>query len=248
MPRYFIELKFKGTRYAGWQRQKNALTIQETIEKALSTLLKSEILTTGCGRTDAGVHARLFIAHFDFFDEIDTEKLIYKLNAILPADIAIINIYKVTDNAHARFSAISRTYEYVITNKKNPFETETAFYFPYKLDINMMNQACEILKEYNDFTSFAKLHSNNKTNICKIFNAKWIEINEKLIFSITADRFLRNMVRSIVGTMLEIGQHKIDLPTFIKIIEVHNRSKAGKSMDAKGLFLVDINYPENIFL
>lgn len=248
MPRYFVELKFKGTKYAGWQRQKNSLTVQELVDKAISTILKSEILTTGCGRTDSGVHARYFVAHFDYINEIDKKNFIYKVNAILPEDIAILNIYKVQDNAHARYSAISRTYEYIITKKKDPFEIDTALFFPHELNLNLMNNACELLKKYEDFSSFAKLHSNTKTNICKIFNAFWLENNEKIIFKITANRFLRNMVRAIVGTMLEIGQEKINLNEFVKIIESNDRSKAGKSVDAKGLFLIDVNYPQNIFL
>lgn len=248
MPRYFVELKFKGTKYAGWQRQKNSLTVQELVDKAISTILKSEIFTTGCGRTDSGVHARYFVAHFDYINEIDKKNFIYKVNAILPEDIAILNIYKVQDNAHARYSAISRTYEYIITKKKDPFEIDTALFFPHELNLNLMNNACEVLKKYEDFSSFAKLHSNTKTNICKIFNAFWLENNEKIIFKITANRFLRNMVRAIVGTMLEIGQEKINLNEFVKIIESNDRSKAGKSVDAKGLFLIDVNYPQNIFL
>jgi len=248
MPRYFIELKFKGTKYAGWQRQKNSLTIQELVDKAISTILKCEIFTTGCGRTDSGVHARYFVAHFDYINEIDKKNFIYKANAILPEDIAIFNIYKVQDNAHARYSAISRTYEYIITKKKDPFEIDTALFFPHDLNLSLMNNACEVLKKYEDFSSFAKSHSNTKSNICKIFSAYWLEKNEKIIFKINANRFLRNMVRAIVGTMLEIGQEKINLNEFIKIIESNDRSKAGKSVDAKGLFLVEVKYPQNIFL
>jgi len=249
MSRYFIELKFKGTKYAGWQKQKNALTIQELIDKALTTLLKTNILTIGCGRTDAGVHVHYFVAHFDCIKKIDNkENLIYKINRILPEDIAVLNIYQVLETAHARYSALSRTYEYVIIRNKDPFETETALFFPHNLNLTLMNKACEILKHYEDFTSFAKLHSNNTTNLCKIYEATWKEINGKIIFQITANRFLRNMVRSIVGTMLEIGLEKINLKDFTKIIESRDRSKAGKSVDAKGLFLINVNYPENIFI
>lgn len=250
--RYFLEINFKGTNYHGWQFQPNALTVQEKIEQALITILNNKISTTGAGRTDTGVHARYFTAHFDsdqnVFAVAVKEKILKSLNAILPYDIAIADIYEVIPAAHARFSAIKRTYEYTIISAKDPFAADLAWYLSYKLDIRQMNKAAEILSGYSDFTSFSKLHTNSKTNLCKIYEAFWKSDKSALIFRITADRFLRNMVRAIVGTMILVGKGVINIKDFAKIIENCDRSSAGASAPAKGLVLVNIEYPVDIKL
>lgn len=243
MFRYFIELSYNGTTYNGWQIQPHSPSVQEELNKALSTLLKQAINVVGAGRTDTGVHASFFVAHFDLPEEIqEVEQLIYKLNRFLGTQIAIGRIYAVSPDMHARFSAISRTYKYLIDKRKNPF-TYSFSYRPFPLpDIQLMNQACAILFEYDDFTSFSKLHTDTKTNICKIMQAEWQEVNDQLVFTIKADRFLRNMVRAIVGTLLEIGQGKITIGEFRRIIESKDRCRAGMSVPGNALFLCDIQY------
>lgn len=248
--RYFIQLSFNGKNYHGWQIQKNAPSVQAVLEKALSVMFNEEIRLAGCGRTDAGVHARMFYAHFDH-EALSLEqrvRLIYKLNGYLSEDIAIHNIFLVRSNAHARFDALSRTYRYQISRSKNPFYVGSAYYLFGQLDVELMNTGASMLLEYKDFTSFSKLHSQVKTNHCTIMSARWEEKEDLLVFTITADRFLRNMVRSIVGTQLELGQHKITLNDYRQIIESRNRSEAGMSVPAHGLYLVDVSYPEDIFL
>jgi len=262
MQRYFIRLSYDGTNYHGWQSQNNAITIQSEVEKAMSTLLAKQIEVTGAGRTDTGVHAREFYAHFDVdnsFDNDELHDLIYRLNAILPSDIAVSGILPVSKNAHARFSAISRTYKYYISRNKDPFAKDYSWCVYGNLNIKAMNNAAKILFESStcvtDFTSFSKLHSNTDNNNCKIFKAGWKEENlpagkagNMLVFTITADRFLRNMVRAIAGTLLDIGRGKITTDDFRKIIESKNRCDAGYSVPAKGLFLDKIEYPNDLFL
>ncbi len=244
--RYFIYLVFKGTNYCGWQIQNNEQTVQGTLQNAFSLKLGEKVSITGAGRTDTGVHANYFIAHFNTEKDLP-KNFIYQLNNFLPNDIAINKIIKVKEQAHARFDAISRTYKYYINTKKNPFNFDYALFLPYNLDMDKMNKACEILINYDDFTSFSKLHTDTKNNICKIFEAKWEKSNDKLIFTITANRFLRNMVRAIVGTMINVGRNKISINDFENIIKAKNRSLAGHSAKAKGLFLHYINYPNDIF-
>ncbi|MFC2087059.1 tRNA pseudouridine(38-40) synthase TruA, partial [Bacteroidota bacterium] len=229
----------------GWQYQPKVKSVQAILNKALSQILRESIETTGAGRTDTGVHAKYFVAHFDSKNlEIqEKEKVIFSMNGMLPYDIVILNIYKVKNDNHARFDAITRTYEYIISKKKNPFLLEQSYLLFGNLNVSAMNLACDLLLHYNDFTSFSKLHSDVKTNICNISRVSWIENNDLLIFTITADRFLRNMVRAIVGTMIEIGFNKISLNYFAEIIESKDRSKAGASAPAYGLFLTDIQYP-----
>ena len=250
MTRYFMFLSFEGTNYHGWQIQPNAFTVQQTLENALSLILSEKITSIGAGRTDAGVHAAMFCLHFDSQrNDIDSDKkLIFRLNNFLPDDIAIKSICKVIPEANARFSAISRTYKYYILKTKNPFKQLWSWHINYPLNVSLMNTACNILKEYSDFTSFSRLHSDAKTNICSISSAEWIENDSEITFSITSNRFLRNMVRAIVGTMVDLGSGKISVEDFKKIIEAKDRCKAGKSAPAKGLFLTDINYPNSIFL
>ena len=251
LKRYFVRLSFKGTAYHGWQIQKNAVSVQSLVEKGLSLMLKSEINIVGCGRTDTGVHAKEYFAHFDFEKILDLKKrndLVLKLNRFLPDDIVIHNIFPVENDTHARFSAVARTYKYFISTSKDPFNLDYSYFFHYQLDVDLMNKGAEILKETIDFTSFSKLHSQTKTNICQIVYAHWEEENGQLIFTIKADRFLRNMVRAIVGTLLDLGRNKINLNDLKKIILSKNRCDAGASVPASGLFLESIEYPENILV
>ncbi len=250
--RYFLQLSFKGTGYHGWQEQSNASdTIQEICNKALAKVLKHPVKLTGAGRTDTGVHAETFFAHFDTpLENLVTEKneWLHKFNSVTPFTIAFQDIRKVKDNANARFDATSRTYRYDIYTQKNPFLYNTALFFPYPLDIDKMNKACVALQEYKEFSSFKKTQSNNKTDTCTIKYAHWEMKGDKLSFTITADRFLRNMVRAIVGTMLNVGNGKFTLKDFTNIIENKNRSGAGASVAACGLYLTAIEYPAKIFI
>ena len=245
-----MRLSYKGTQYHGWQVQPNAVSVQETLNEAFSKILREKIELTGAGRTDTGVHAINYIAHFDSEkDKLNCDKnFIFKLNSYLPNDIAIHKILNVIPDAHARFDAISRTYHYQIHQHKDPFLKETSWYYPYKLDIELMNKAAELLLTFADFTSFSKLHTDVKTNDCRITQAFWMAENHNLTFVITADRFLRNMVRAIVGTLLDVGKNKISLNDFIQIIENKNRSDAGLSVPAHGLFLMQVTYPDKLFL
>lgn len=247
--RYFIELSYHGKNYHGWQIQPNEISVQEVVEKALSTLLGLEIPVMGCGRTDTGVHAEQFYLHFDFEGILDKEKLKYKLNSFLPKDIAIFQILKVNPEAHARFDAISRSYTYRISLKKNVFKSELSMNLNFPdLNVAKMNQASMILLDHTDFKCFSRSKTDVKTYECKITEAFW-EINgDDLNFHISANRFLRNMVRAIVGTLLEIGKGKMSLEEFIEVIESRDRSRAGASAKAKGLFLTRVKYPERIFL
>ena len=241
--RYFIEFSYNGSAYFGYQIQPNEISVQEELEKALSTILREPIKTTGAGRTDTGVHAKKMFAHFETKQKLD-ENLVYKLNSFLSENISIKHIFEVADDMHARFSATFRTYEYYISLEKDPFSKDASWqYWRQKpLNIDLMNEACKILFEYEDFTSFAKLHTDNKTNICKIYKAEWELLGNQLKFTISADRFLRNMVRAIVGTMINIGLGKITLEDFKKIIESKDRAKAGFSVPAHGLYLTKIEY------
>ena len=240
--RYFIEFSYNGSTFFGYQIQPNEISVQEELEKALSTILRIEIKTTGAGRTDTGVHAKKMFAHFDFEADLN-ENLPSQLNSFLPPDIAVKRIFKVKDDFHARFDAAFRTYEYYISMEKNPFTRDSAWQmWKRNLDVEKMNEACKILFEYEDFTSFAKLHTDNKTNFCKIYKAEWEENGTELKFTVSADRFLRNMVRAIVGTMVEIGSGKIQPEDLRRIIEEKNRNSAGTSAPAQGLFLVDVGY------
>ena len=241
--RYFIKLAYNGTPYHGWQIQPNAASVQETLNKAFSVLLYSEISLMGAGRTDTGVHAREMYAHFDFETPLDIPKLIHKLNSYLPKDIVIYNIYPVEEEAHCRFDATKRTYEYHINIFKDAFLQEQSWYFNQSLDIELMNEAAQLLLNYTDFQCFSKVNTDVNTFDCSIYEAYWKKEENKLIFTISANRFLRNMVRSIVGTLVNIGLHKININDFIAIIESKNREKAGFSVPAHGLYLTKIEYP-----
>jgi tRNA pseudouridine38-40 synthase len=248
--RFFLHLAYSGKNYKGWQIQKNGNSVQSELNNAISTLLRETINIVGCGRTDSGVHAENFYAHFDSAnDSLLSHRIefVKKLNGFLPSDIAIFGILAVRTDANTRFSAISRTYEYRICRYKNPFLEDFSFYMKDELDIEKMNAGARLIMNNTDFTSFSKLHTQVTTNNCKVYHAKWEEKDHLLIFNITADRFLRNMVRAIVGTLLELGRNKMGLNDLKTIIESKNRSKAGISVPAKGLFLVNVKYPDHIF-
>ncbi|MBN1650294.1 MAG: tRNA pseudouridine(38-40) synthase TruA [Bacteroidales bacterium] len=248
--RYFIELAYNGRSFHGWQIQPNAITVQETLQKAMETILRRKIAIVGCGRTDTGVHARQFFAHFDLdLEDIqwNTDQLSYKLNQFLNDEIAVFRIFKVKNDAHSRFDALSRTYEYRLRLRKSPFDQDITYHSAYpRLDFDLMNKAAALLFRYTDFTSFSKTGTDVKTNNCKIMQAEWKKVGDVWIFTIKADRFLRNMVRAIVGTLLELGSGKLDLDGFEKIIESKNRSNAGWSVPAHGLALIKLEYPLNL--
>lgn len=247
--RYFIYFSYKGTAYHGWQVQPNGISVQEVLIKALSTILRTDTDVTGAGRTDTGVHARLMVAHFDVENGIAEPALLTKkLNSLLPHDIAVYRVAEVKPDAHARFDAVARRYEYHLVTRKNVFLEELAARENQELDFEAMNNAARILFEYRDFTSFSKLHTDVKTNNCVITRAEWKQQGEEWVFTIEADRFLRNMVRAIVGTLFEVGRHKLTVEGFRNVIEAKNRCNAGTSVPAKGLYLVDVQYPDNLFL
>ncbi len=248
MRRYFIYLGYDGRNFCGWQVQPNGVTVQGSIEEALSVLTRKPVQIVGAGRTDAGVHARLVVAHFDWEEPIgDLAFLVEKLNRLLPKDIAIYKIVPVVADAHARFDALSRTYRYYVSSRKDPFNYAWVYWVPAHLDFEAMNAACEVLFEYIDFTSFSKLHTDVKTNNCRIQYARWEREEDIWVFTIRADRFLRNMVRAIVGTLLEVGRGRLTIAGFRKVIEAKNRCKAGMSVPGHALFLEDIAYPEHLF-
>ncbi|MDD3788786.1 MAG: tRNA pseudouridine(38-40) synthase TruA [Petrimonas sp.] len=250
MSRYFITLAYNGKNYVGWQIQPNGMSVQQTLQEALSTILRQEIEIVGAGRTDAGVHARMMVAHFDFNGEpYNPQDLTYKLNSFLPADIAVSAIRGVKPDAHARFSATSRTYKYYVTTEKDPFLNELKYRVFFEPDMKLMNTLAEILKEYTDFTSFSKLHTDVKTNNCTVEFARWEQVGEHdFVFTIRADRFLRNMVRAIVGTLLEAGRGRLDERGLRRIIETKDRAVAGDSVPGHALFLEEVTYPEDIWL
>lgn len=247
MNRYFIYLAYNGANYCGWQTQPNGLAVQEAIEKALSILLRIQTPIVGAGRTDAGVHARSMVAHFDG-NVKDTALLRDKMNRILPNDIVIYDIVPVTDEAHARFDASSRLYRYYITTRKDPFMHPYKYKVHGNMDIDTMNKCAKILFEYEDFTSFSKLHTDVKTNNCTIMQAEWTCLDEDYVFTVKANRFLRNMVRAIVGTLLQAGRGKLDEQGMRRIIESKDRGAAGLSVPAQALFLEEIDYPSHLFL
>jgi len=246
--RYFIYLGYNGKPFCGWQVQPNGITVQQCIEEALATLFRQSVPIVGAGRTDAGVHARLMVAHFDTQEPVgDLPFLCEKLNRLLPKEIAIYRIIPVIPDAHARFDAISRTYNYYITTEKDPFSFDFSYKLHGELNYIAMNEACKILYTYTDFTSFSKLHTDVKTNNCKVMFAEWKQVENKWVFTIQADRFLRNMVRAIVGRLLEILRKKMTIDEFRKVIEAKDRNKAGTSVPGQALFLADIVYPERLF-
>lgn len=244
--RYFIEVSYKGTNYSGFQIQHNANTVQAEVEKALRIFFKEKINLTGSSRTDAGVHALKNFFHFDFINEIDPS-VSYNLNSILPDDIVINSIIRVNDTAHCRFDAVCREYKYYIYQKKNPFLVDRAYYFPYKLNNDLLQEAASIIKGYQDFTSFSKRNTQVKTFKCEIADSKWLSEDGCLIFNIKASRFLRGMVRALTATMLNVGRGKTDIKDFIRIIESKDCTKASFAIPAHGLFLINVYYGKNYF-
>lgn len=250
MHRYFIYFSYNGKNYHGWQIQPNASSVQQTLNEAMSRILRTPIETLGAGRTDTGVHASMMVAHFDVEQPLeDIPKLIYKLNSLLPFDIAVQNIRKVKQDANARFAALSRTYKYYIGFNKNPFNADSVCrVYTKNIDFKKMQQAADLLKLHTDFTSFSKLHTDVKTNNCTVMQAEWIQQDEDVwYFQYKANRFLRNMVRATVGTLLDVGIGKLSVQDFENILNAKNRCLAGDSMPAHALFLVDIEYPDDIF-
>lgn len=241
--RYFIEFAYKGTNYHGWQIQPEAISVQEVLTKATNLILKDTFELVGAGRTDAGVHASQMYAHFDTEVDFNFEDAVRKVNSYLPEDIAVSRIFPVADDAHTRFDATARTYEYHIHLKKNVFSKDLSWYHFRKLNIDKMNEAAKILLEYEDFECFSKTHTDVFTFNCTITEAHWQLNNDNLVFTISANRFLRNMVRAIVGTLINIGLEKIEVQEMRTIIESKNRGKAGFSVPAHGLFLTKVSYP-----
>ena len=260
MKRYFIYLSYNGANYCGWQKQPNGVSVQQKIEESLGILLRKPVSITGAGRTDAGVHARMMVAHFDGstgspsgeFAKPSGElvepvgELVEPMNRLLPPDISIQKIVGVPSEAHARFDAVSRTYQYYISFQKDPFNYPFHYQLNRPLNFDWMNEAAAVLFEYTDFTSFSKLHTDVKTNLCRIIQAEWTQNGDVWVFTITADRFLRNMVRAIVGTLLDVGRGKLSIEGFREVIESKNRSRAGTSVPANALFLTNIQYPDSL--
>ncbi|KQC31392.1 tRNA pseudouridine(38-40) synthase TruA [Flagellimonas eckloniae] len=245
--RYFIRFSYFGKAYHGWQNQPNAITVQEVLEKALSTLLREKIELVGAGRTDAGVHAKEMYAHFDFNLIENKTELVFRLNAFLPEDIAVQDIENVKDDAHARFDATQRIYEYWLVQEKNPFLSDFAHFVKHPLDIEAMNKSASFLLNHSDFECFSKSNTDVKTFNCDVQHAFWEKRECKLVFTISADRFLRNMVRAVVGTLLNVGIGKMKAEEINAIIASKDRGQAGVSVPAKGLYLTKIVYPKEIF-
>lgn len=240
MPRYFIELAYQGTAYSGFQVQKNANSVQAEVEKGLQIFFRQEFELTGSSRTDAGVHALQNFFHFD--SPATLADAVYQLNAILPDDIVIKQIREVKEDAHCRFDAVSREYRYYIYHLKDPFLRETAYYYPYTVDIDLLQQAAKEIKNYTDFTAFAKRNSQVKSFICNIYSSEWLQQENQLIYQVKANRFLRGMVKGLVGTMLQVGKGKLSIAAFRKIIESKDPSKVDFSVPSQGLFLVKVEY------
>tara|TARA_B100001115_G_C15844616_1_gene424820 strand:- start:3492 stop:4241 length:750 start_codon:yes stop_codon:yes gene_type:complete len=245
--RYFIEISYKGKNYHGWQVQANAISVQEVLNDCLTKLLSEKIHVVGAGRTDTGVHAKQLFAHFDSVKKVkDVSQFLSRLNSFLPKDIAAKSLLEVGEEVHARFDANARTYEYFVAQQKNPFEEDSAYLVYKPLNLEAMNQAAKRLFEFQDFTSFSKSDTQTKTNNCKIMQAYWEEREGLLVFTIRADRFLRNMVRAIVGTLIEVGLGKMTEDGFVKVIKSKNRSEAGTSVPAHALYLLEVTYPKDI--
>ena len=241
--RYFVTFSYYGSRYHGWQIQPNGDSVQAQLQRGLSLLLRQEVMVTGAGRTDAGVHARMMVAHFDFPTSLDEKQLAYKLNKLLPGDIAIAGVRQVEENLHARFSATSRMYRYYVHTAKNPFLRNTSCELHYPLDFNKMNEAADMLKRYDDFGAFCKAHADVKTTLCKVTVARWHQTSPTTwYFEIRANRFLRNMVRAVVGTLIDVGRGRLTMEDFQRVVEGKKRTEAGESMPAHALFLEDITY------
>ncbi|MFY0593761.1 tRNA pseudouridine(38-40) synthase TruA [Roseivirga sp.] len=248
MPRYFLQLSYKGTNYHGWQIQPNAHTVQAELQLALSTVLRKEIEIMGSGRTDTGVHAKKQVAHFDLAEEVNCEDLIYKLNSFLPEDIAIESCRPVKAEAHTRFDANERAYHYYLHQSKSPFLTKRSYYYSQNLDVELMNLAATKLIGSQDFESFSKVKTEVNNFICNISEANWFLENDQLVFHVRANRFLRGMVRALVGTLLLVGENKLSVEEFVEVIKAKNRKAAGRAVPPHGLYLTEVSYPEHIYL
>ncbi|MGB3465343.1 MAG: tRNA pseudouridine(38-40) synthase TruA [Cyclobacteriaceae bacterium] len=246
--RYFLYLSYNGTHYHGWQIQNNAITVQQVLNEAMSTILRDNISTMGSGRTDTGVHAAMQVVHFDYKEIPDSDNFLKRMNGILPKDIAVDKLVKVQHEANTRFDAVSRQYHYKIHCRKNPFLEHLSYGYFHRLDVDLMNKACDLLLNWKDFECFSRVKTEVNNFNCDIFEAKWFMENDMLLFSVRANRFLRGMVRAIVGTMLELGENKIDPGQFREILESRDRRKAGRAVPPQGLYLNDIVYPQNIFI
>lgn len=246
--RYFFTTAYKGTQYHGWQKQPNAIGVQQKIEEVFSTILNQKSEIVGSGRTDSGVHATAQVFHFDYSGELDSEQLVFKANKMLPKDVALKHVKQVKRDAHARFDAVSRAYQYHIVTEKNPFAIDQAYFFTPELAIEKMNLAAEKLLVYQDFESFSKVKTDVFTFNCDIFEAFWKQEQESLVFHIKANRFLRGMVRAIVGTLLDVGQNKISIEDFEDIINAKDRKSAGRAVPAHGLYLTEVQYPKDIYI
>jgi tRNA pseudouridine38-40 synthase len=245
LPRYFLQIAYKGTRYNGWQVQDNGIGVQQVLNEKLSLQLGEDIYVIGCGRTDTGVHARKYFLHFDT-EKILTRDHVHNLDIFLPKDITAQKLFIVPADANARWSALTRTYMYYITRVKNPFLLQTAAFIHSPLDIDKMNEAAEMLLDYHDFEAFSKVNIQNKHHLCDLFDARWKQYGDNLVFTVTANRFLRGMVRILVGTMLDVGKNKMTLLQFKELIEGKNRVRAGAAAPAEGLYLTDVTYPKGL--
>lgn len=248
MHRYFLDIAYNGTAYHGWQIQENAHTVQAELQKCLSTVLRTDVEIMGSGRTDTGVHATHQIAHFDLTEALNDEQLVYKLNSFLPKDISIQSIRKVNEEAHTRFDATERSYQYFIHPAKSPFLENLSYYYPKVVDLTLMNEAAEKLLGEQNFESFSKVKTEVNTFICTIKEARWEKQNDSIVFHVTANRFLRGMVRALVGTLLDVGLGKLTVTDFVKIIESKDRKKAGRAVPAHGLYLTRVVYPDSVYI
>lgn len=245
--RYFLDISYLGTQFHGWQIQPNGNTVQAEIEKALSTILKNEISILGSGRTDTGVHATQQIAHFDFQSPIEPSDLVYKMNSFLPKDISVNAIQLVGDETHSRFDAKKRTYHYHLHQAKNPFKTKSSYYFNQPLNVDLIVEACEIIKGWQNFECFSKVHTEVNNFNCEIFNIDWVKKKNSYLFVVSANRFLRGMIRAMVGTLLDVGVGKTSIAQFVQILESGDRQKAGRAVPAHGLFLERVEYSSEIY-
>ncbi|MEP5613226.1 MAG: tRNA pseudouridine(38-40) synthase TruA [Cyclobacteriaceae bacterium] len=245
--RYFLDISYEGTAYHGWQIQPTGNTVQEEIEKALSTILKEKISIMGSGRTDTRVHATQQIAHFDTLAELTPADLVYKLNSFLPKDIAIRSIKAVGNDAHARFDAVKRTYHYHLHQGKNPFKQDVSYHFKQDIDRDAILEGCEIIRNWENFECFSKVHTEVNNFNCQIFAIDWLQNEDSDLFVVTANRFLRGMVRAMVGTLLDLGTHKTNIEDLKGVLESNDRSRAGRAVPPQGLFLERIEYPTNVY-
>ena len=246
--RYFLDISYNGKNYHGWQEQPNAISVQEVLDQALTTILRTDIRGVGSGRTDTGVHAFQQVVHIDTLEEVDIDHTRYRLNSLLPHDIAINSMKKVKAEAHARFDAMKRSYRYFLHTSKNPFKNETSYFFPHALCLEKINEACKLLISWKDFQAFSKVHTDVNNYECDLSEVEWETVSEGFVFKVSANRFLRGMVRTLVGTLLDVGLEKLSLSDINKILESRDRRAAGRSVPAHGLYLSEVQYSPDIYL